>query len=216
MNYVTQLSAFQPPHRLKASHGGFLCFKGRTFFNSANLMTSSNHKMDWNNTSYLNYGHNVTFHFDYILTWFNDYFAAYKKVNGSRSDGFQPDVYQIWDEVIWLTLEKGCLLFNVPICQEQTEPSPEVRQLKGKGKVGHVGTCPGREPQTSPGGGPTTKPSNQEADTEPLDTAETRAFFLIWEAGRSYKTCPHPSYLADSLCLLAHPPREFCPRATAQ
>ena len=78
--------------------------------------------------------------------------------------------------------------------------------LKGKGKVGHVGTCPGREPQTSPGGGPTTKPSNQEADTEPLDTAETRTFFLIWEPGPSYKAFPHPSYLADSLCLLAHPP----------
>ena len=77
--------------------------------------------------------------------------------------------------------------------------------LKGKGKVGHVGTCPGRELQTSPGGGPTTKPSNQEADTEPLDTAETRTFFLIWEPGPSYKTFPHPSYLADSLCLLAHP-----------
>ena len=57
---------------------------------------------------------------------------------------------------------------------------------------GHVGTCPGREPQTSPGGGPTTKPSNQEADTEPLDTAETRAFFLIWEPGPSYKAFPHP------------------------
>ena len=67
INYVTQLSAFQPPHQLKASHGGFLCFKGRTFFNSANLMTSSNHKMDWNNTSYLNYGHNVTFNFDCVL-----------------------------------------------------------------------------------------------------------------------------------------------------
>ena len=84
--------------------------------------------------------------------------------------------------------------------------------MKGKGKVGHVGTCPGRELQTSPGGGPTTKPSNQEADTEPLDTAETRAFFLIWEPGHSYKTFPHPSYLADSLCLLAHPPPGSCAR----
>ena len=85
--------------------------------------------------------------------------------------------------------------------------------MKGKGKVELVGTCPGREPQTSPGGGPTTKPSNQEADTEPLDTAETHAFFLIWEASRSYKTCPHPSYLADSLCLLAHPPPGVLPES---
>ena len=34
------------------------------------LMTSNNPKMDW-----CNYGHNVTFNFDYVLTWFNDYFA---------------------------------------------------------------------------------------------------------------------------------------------
>ena len=85
--------------------------------------------------------------------------------------------------------------------------------VKGKGKVGQVGTCPGREPQTSPGGGPTTKPSNQEADTEPLDTAETRTFFLIWEPGPSYKAFPHPSYLADSLCLLAHPPAGVLPES---
>ena len=83
--------------------------------------------------------------------------------------------------------------------------------MKGKGKVGHV--CPGREPQTSPGGRLTTKPSNQEADAEPLDTAETCAFFLIWEAGRSYKAFPHPSHLADSLCLLAHPPPGVLPES---
>ena len=36
----------------------------------------------------------------------------------------------MWDEVIWLTLEKGCLLSNAPICWEQIEPSPKVsRQL---------------------------------------------------------------------------------------
>ena len=33
-----------PPHQLKASHDGFLCFKERTFFNS--VMTSNNPKMD--------------------------------------------------------------------------------------------------------------------------------------------------------------------------
>ena len=64
-----------------------------------------------------------------ILTWFNDYFAARKKVNGSRSGGFLPDVYQIRDEVIWLTPKKGHLLSNVPIYWEQIEPSPEVSQL---------------------------------------------------------------------------------------
>ena len=63
-----------------------------------------------------------------ILTWFNDYFAAHKKVNGSRSGGFLPDAYQIWDQVIWLTPKKGCLLSNATICGEQIEPSPEVSQ----------------------------------------------------------------------------------------
>ena len=31
------------------------------------LMTSNNPKMDWCNTLYFNYGHNVTFNFDYIF-----------------------------------------------------------------------------------------------------------------------------------------------------
>ena len=41
------------------------------------LMISNNPQMDWYNILYLNYGHNVTFHFDYVLTWFNDYFALH-------------------------------------------------------------------------------------------------------------------------------------------
>ena len=62
-----------------------------------NLMTSNNPKMDRCNSLYFNYGHNVAFNFDYMLSWFNDYFAT-QKVNGSRSSGFLPDVYQIWDD----------------------------------------------------------------------------------------------------------------------
>ena len=82
------------------------------------------------NILHLNYGHNVTFNFDHTISWFNDYFAAHRKVNGSRSGGFLPDVYQTWDEIIWLTPEKGSLLSNAPICWEQIEPSPEAsRQL---------------------------------------------------------------------------------------
>ena len=69
------------------------------------LMTSNNPKMDGCNTLYLNYGHNMTFNFDYTLSLFNDYFATHK-ANRSRSNGFLPGVYQIWDEVIWLTPEK--------------------------------------------------------------------------------------------------------------
>ena len=51
----------------------------------------------------------MTFNFDYTLSRFNDYFATHK-ANRSRSNGFLPDVYQIWDEVMWLTPEKGHLI----------------------------------------------------------------------------------------------------------
>ena len=93
-----------------------------------NLMTSNNPKMDWCNTLCFNYARNVTFNFYYILSWFIDYFATHKKVNGSRSGGFLSGIYQIWDEVIWLTPEKGSLITSTPICLEQIEPSPEVSQ----------------------------------------------------------------------------------------
>ena len=64
----------------------------------------------------------MTFNFDYTLSQFNDYFTTHK-VNGSRSNGFLPDVYQIQDEVIWLTPEKGCPISTAPVCWEQIEPS---------------------------------------------------------------------------------------------
>ena len=69
----------------------------------------------------------MTFNFDYTFSWFNDYFAAHK-TNRSRSNGFLTDVYQIWDEVVWLTPEKGRLISTAPICWEQTGPSPKVSQ----------------------------------------------------------------------------------------
>ena len=90
-------------------------------------MASTNPKLDWCNTLYFNYGHNVTFNFDYTLSRFNDYFATHK-ANRSGSNGFLPDVYQIWDEVIWLTPEKGRLVSTALLCWEQTEPSPKVSQ----------------------------------------------------------------------------------------
>ena len=39
---------------------------------------SNNPKMDWCNILYFNYGHNVTFDFDYTLSRFNDYFVTHK------------------------------------------------------------------------------------------------------------------------------------------
>ena len=128
-----------PLHQWKASRGGHPHIKEKTFSKSVNtfdnnhmrclffMMTSTNPKMDWCNTLYSNYGHNVTFNFGYTLSQFNDYFATYK-VNRPRSNGFLPDVYQIWNEVIWLTPEKGHLVSTAPICWEQTEPSPKVSQ----------------------------------------------------------------------------------------
>ena len=107
-----------------------------------NLMTSNNPKMDWCNTLCLNYGHNVTFNFDYTLSWFNDYFATQKKVNGSRCGGFLLDIYQIWDEVISLTPENGCLISSSPICWEQIEPSPEVSQQLNHNDWKHLGFLP--------------------------------------------------------------------------
>ena len=45
----------------------------------------------------------MTLNFDYILTWFNERFAAHKKVNGSRSGG----------HMAMTSTEKGCLLYYV-------------------------------------------------------------------------------------------------------
>ena len=69
----------------------------------------------------------MTFNFDYTLSRFNDYCATHN-TNGSGSNGFLPDVYQIWDEVIRLIPEKGCLISIAPVCWEQREASPEVSQ----------------------------------------------------------------------------------------
>ena len=57
----------------------------------------------------------MTFNFDYTLPRFNVYFATHK-ANRSGSNGFLPDVYQIWDEVMWLPPEKGRLISTAPIC----------------------------------------------------------------------------------------------------
>ena len=45
------------------------------------LKTSTNPKMDWCNTLYFNYGHNMTFNFDYTLSRFNDCFATHRQID---------------------------------------------------------------------------------------------------------------------------------------
>ena len=86
-------------------------------------MTSNNPKMDWWYSFYLNYGHNVTFNLDYTLSWFNDYFATHKKTDGSRADGFLPNVYIGWGHMANSWKGTPNVYF---ICWEQTEPSSEV------------------------------------------------------------------------------------------
>ena len=106
--------------------------------------------------------------------------------------------------------------------------------MKGQGKVGHVeaclgmpghvGTCPGREPQTSPRGGPTTKPSNQEPTRSPWTpiTAEPTFSSLYGSPARAIKPFPTP-HTSQTPFASQTPftsvltrPREFCPGATAQ
>ena len=83
----------------------------------------------------------MTFNFDYTLSRFNDYFATHK-TNRSRPDSFLSDGYQIREEVIWLTPEKGHLISTAPICLEQTEPSPKVSQQLNYSDLKHLGFLP--------------------------------------------------------------------------
>ena len=92
------------------------------------LMTSNNPKMDWW-MLYFNYRHNLTFNFDYTLSRFNDYFVIHK-ANRSGSNVFLTDVYQIWDEIIWLTPEKRLLLLLPPYSgKKQSHPQKLVNNL---------------------------------------------------------------------------------------
>ena len=60
----------------------------------------------------------------------------------SRSDSFLSDGYQIREEVIWLTPEKGHQISTAPICLEQTEPSPKVSQQLNYSDWKHLGFLP--------------------------------------------------------------------------
>ena len=122
-----------PLRQWKASRGGHLHFKKKTFAKCVN--TFNNNYMRclrfiWWHLSTLKWtGATLcTLTMDIMWPRSNDYFATHK-TNRSRSNGFLPDVYQIWDEVIWLTPEKGRLISTAPICWEQTQPSPVSQQF---------------------------------------------------------------------------------------
>ena len=119
-----------PPHQWKSSHGGHLHYK--------EILKKKTPKIVGCNTLYFNYGYNLTFKFDCPLSQYNDEFATYN-ANRSRSNGFLPDIYQVWNEVIWLTPEKGRLISTAPICWEQIEPSPEISQQLNYSDWKHLG-----------------------------------------------------------------------------
>ena len=83
----------------------------------------------------------MPFNFDYTFSRFNDYFATHKANRPRSNVFFLPDVYQIWDEVIWLTPEKGHLISTAPTCWEQIEPSPEVSQPLNHNNWKHWAFC---------------------------------------------------------------------------
>ena len=104
-------SAERPPlHQWKASRGGCLHFKEKTFSKFANTF-NNNHMwclfIIWWHLTTLRWTH-VTMDIMWLI-WsdLNDYFTIHK-ANRSRSNFFffLPDFYQIWGGVIWLTPEK--------------------------------------------------------------------------------------------------------------
>ena len=74
-----------------------------------NLMISNNPKMDWYNTWYLNYGHNRILTLIILCLGLEIVLLHIRRQMGLGPVVFLLDVYQIWDDVIWLTPEKGTL-----------------------------------------------------------------------------------------------------------
>ena len=102
----------------KASHGGRLHFKEKTFSKSVN--TFNNNDIQW---LFLVWWHLTT------LRWTGAALCTLTvDIMWLLIFGLLPDIYQIWDEVIWLTPEKGSLIYTAPTSWEQTQTSPEVSQ----------------------------------------------------------------------------------------
>ena len=117
-----------PLHQWKASHGGHHHFKERTFSKSVNTFDNNNHMwclfIVWWHLTILKWPGATLCALTMDIMWLliliihclclMTIFATQKKINGSRCIGFLPDVYQIWDEIIWLTPEKGRLISSSP------------------------------------------------------------------------------------------------------
>ena len=65
--------------------------------------------MDWYNTWYLNYGHNRILTLIILCLGLEIVLLHIRRQMGLGPVVFLLDVYQIWDDVIWLTPEKGTL-----------------------------------------------------------------------------------------------------------
>ena len=74
-----------------------------------NLMTSNNPKMDWYNTWFLSYGYNRILTLIILCLGLKIVLLHIRRQMGLGPVVFLLDVYQIWNDVIWLTPEKGTL-----------------------------------------------------------------------------------------------------------
>ena len=130
------------PHWQQASHGGHLPFRERIFSKSVTTFTNSNHMwcllLIWWHLTILKWTGVTLGTLTMDIMWFLTLIILCldlmtillhrRRQMGLGLVVFLLDVYQIWDEVIWLTPKKGHLMSSAPICREQIEPSPEVSQ----------------------------------------------------------------------------------------
>ena len=108
-----------PLHQWKASRGGHLHFKEKTFSKSSNTF-DNNHMwclfLIWLHLTTLRWTGATLCTLTVDIMWLLIF-------------GLLSDIYQIWDEIIWLPPEKGSLISTAPSTSwEQIETSPEVSQ----------------------------------------------------------------------------------------
>ena len=127
-----------PSSSWKASCGGHRHFKKKTFSKSANTF-DSNHMwclfyiwwhlptLNWTGATLCT----LTMDIMWLLILIIHYLGLMTISLHIRQIGLDLMVFyltfnQIWDEVMWLTPEKGRLISTGPICWEQIEPSPKL------------------------------------------------------------------------------------------